>query len=157
MENFIEHEPIKPLDTSEHATIDEAINNLDPSLVFRYMSTNVDSNILYKMADKVKKREVEESLIDVYQVAFNYLHPIDYTKNYTVILIIVDNEIVNPKSLINYPICKNAKVANGDLCLSSITLPLIDKFIVSYPIQLDNYSVTISVNKMRSKPLSFLS
>jgi hypothetical protein len=158
MAETIEKEQACP-PTPEHETIEDKVEKLDPSVVFRYMLTKVESDILYKTADEVKKREFEESLVDAYQVTLNYLHLDDCAKSYTINLIIVEDEIVNKATMLGYSNfqIQKAKIVDGELCVPHfpVKIILVDKFITSQLIK-NRYQATVTVNKMKSKPLSCL-
>lgn len=138
-------------------TIDEQVANLDLAVAIRYMLTEVDSGLLYKTANLVKKREFDETLVDAYQVTFNCLHLEDRQKSYTANLIVIGDKIINNKDLIGFGNLHKAKVIDGELHNGNgtVKIVLVDKYITFYNNDA-KYQVTVTVNKMKSKPKGYL-
>ena len=97
--------------------------------------------------------------MDAYNVVFNCLNLHESKNSYTANLLVIDNEVVgNNDELSGYGFLHKAKIVTGALHIQYgpkvREIALIDKFVTFY--RNGTYRVTVTVNKMKSKPKTCL-
>ena len=138
--------------------------------IVKFMEKRFTSDFAFKIARDLKLKEIEEDMVDAFQITFDYLHMPSSHECFTANLIVIDGtfldelsgkeirdnnkqRIIGQDRLYGYDSLKNAVLSQGELVVNWISgdthVALIDRNLMMTNV--GKYQVTISVHKMRVK------